>query len=113
MFAAHHKLENLTCIIDYNKLQSLQSVAQTLNLEPLAEKLSAFGCAVAIVDGHDHAELELVLSSTTKNKPTVVIANTVKGKGVSFMENQVAWHYKSPNQEELHQALIEIKASNA
>lgn len=108
MFAAHHNLENLTCIIDYNKLQSLQSVAQTLNLEPLAEKLSAFGCAVAIVDGHNHAELELVLSSTTKNKPTVVIANTVKGKGVSFMENQVSWHYKSPNQEELHQALIEI-----
>ncbi|MFT4634804.1 MAG: transketolase [Chitinophagales bacterium] len=113
MFAAHHKLENLTCIIDYNKLQSLQSVALTLNLEPLAEKLSAFGCAVVTVDGHSHTELERALSSTTKNRPTVVIANTVKGKGVSFMENQVAWHYKSPNQEELHQALTEIEASDA
>lgn len=113
MFATHHKLENLVCIIDYNKLQSLGSVAQTLNLEPLTEKLSAFGCAVSVVDGHDHSELERVLSSTTKDKPTVVIANTVKGKGVSFMENQVAWHYKSPNQEELHQALVEIEESNA
>ena len=113
MFATHHNLENLTCIIDYNKLQSLGSVAQTLNLEPLGEKLSAFGCAVIVVDGHDHSELERALSSTTKNKPTVVIANTIKGKGVSFMENQVAWHYKTPNQEELQQALAEIEESNA
>jgi len=113
MFAAHHKLEHLTAIIDYNKLQSLQSVAQTLNLEPLAEKLSAFGCSVVTVDGHDHAELSRALAVTAKGKPTVVIANTVKGKGVSFMQDQVAWHYKSPSKEELHQALIEIEASNA
>jgi transketolase len=113
MFAAHHKLENLISIIDYNKLQSLQAVADTLNLEPLTEKLVAFGCAVVTVDGHDHAELGRVLSSTTKNKPTVVIANTIKGKGVSFMENQVAWHYKSPNEEELQRALADIEASNA
>ena len=113
MFAAHHKLENLIGIIDYNKLQSLQTVEKTVNLEPLSEKLSAFGCAVVTVDGHDHAELARALSSTTKNKPKVVIANTIKGKGVSFMENQVAWHYKSPNEEELQRALTDIEASNA
>lgn len=113
MFAAHHQLSNLTAIIDYNKLQSLMSVAQTLNLEPLEEKLRAFGCSVLTVDGHNHTELAKALSVTTKNKPTVIIANTIKGRGVSFMQDEVAWHYKSPSNEELHQALIEIEASSA
>ena len=113
MFAAHHKLENLTAIIDYNKLQSLQSVAQTLNLEPLAEKLKAFGWSVVTVDGHDHVQLKKALSNTVKDTPKLVIADTVKGCGVSFMENQIAWHYKSPNETELHQALTEIEAHNA
>jgi transketolase len=113
MFAAHHKLDKLTAVIDYNKLQSLQSVALTLNLEPLAEKLRAFGCSVVTVDGHDHAELERALVVSATDKPTVVIANTIKGRGVSFMENQVAWHYKSPSEEELHKALDEIEANNA
>lgn len=113
MFAAHHQLSNLCIIIDYNKLQSLTSVAQTLNLEPLSEKLSAFGCSVLTIDGHNHSELARALSVTVKDKPIVIIANTVKGRGVSFMQNNVAWHYKSPSDEELHQALIEIEASSA
>ena len=113
MFAAHHELDNLICVIDYNKLQSLTSIAETLNLEPLAGKLSAFGCEVITVDGHDHTQLRSALSTRLHNRPLVVIANTTKGKGVSFMEDQVAWHYKSPTENELKIALSEIEASNA
>jgi len=113
MFAAHHKLSNLTAIIDYNKLQSLDSIANTLALEPLGEKLQAFGCDVLDVDGHDHSRLAEALSQSMGPKPTVVIAHTTKGKGVSFMENSVAWHYKNPTDEQLEQALLELECSNA
>ena len=113
MFAAHHKLENLVAVIDYNKLQSLDSTHATLNLEPLYEKLSAFGCKVIQVDGHNHEDLFGALSKTETNKPTVIIADTIKGKGVSFMENQVAWHYKSPDENELSIALSEVEENNA
>lgn len=95
MFAAHHKLDNLVAIVDYNNLQSLTTVERTLGLEPLERKASAFGWTVLDVDGHDHVALVAALSSQT-GKPTLIIARTVKGKGVSFMEDQVAWHYKSP-----------------
>ena len=112
MFAAHHKLDNLTAIIDCNNLQSLTTVDQTLGLEPLGDKLSAFGWAVLEVDGHDHDELLSVLSSVprNKNKPTALIARTIKGKGVGYMENKVEWHYKSPNEEQLSAALTEVEA---
>jgi transketolase len=113
MFAAHHKLGNLTAVIDYNKLQSLDSTYATLNLEPLADKLIAFGCTVVQVNGHDHNELACALGSFDREKPTVVIADTIKGKGVSFMEDQVAWHYKSPNLDELKQAISEVENSHA
>jgi transketolase len=113
MFAAHHKLNNITAIIDYNKLQSLDTVANTLGLEPLAQKLKAFGCEVLEIDGHDHIQIENALAKYTAIKPTVIIANTTKGKGVSFMENRVEWHYKNPNDENLGQALSEIEASYA
>lgn len=113
MFAAHHRLDNLTAIIDYNKLQSLDSVANTLGLEPLVDKLTAFECDVAEVDGHDHHQLLDVLSAQTMNKPRVIVAHTTKGKGVSFMENNVEWHYKNPNDEQLAIALAELKVSNA
>jgi transketolase len=113
MFAAHHRLDNLTAIIDYNKLQSLDSVANTLGLEPLADKLTAFECDVAEVDGHDHSQLFDALSTKKRNKPCVVVAHTTKGKGVSFMENNVEWHYKNPNDEQLATALAELEASNA
>jgi transketolase len=108
MFGAHHGLDNLVAIIDYNKLQSLTSVEQTLRLEPLAAKLDAFGWNVREIDGHDHAALGSALTVRASGKPSVVIAHTVKGKGVSFMENRVEWHYRSPNPEELASALADL-----
>lgn len=111
MFAAHHRLDNLIAIIDYNKLQSLTTVDQTLRIEPLADKLTAFGWAVKEVNGHDH---ESILTALTKEpwvtgKPMVLIAHTIKGKGVSFMENKVEWHYRSPTTLQLNAALTELE----
>ena len=110
MFAAHHGLDNLTAIVDYNKLQSLTTVEETLRIEPMADKVQAFGWAVRNVDGHDHAALRSALErgAGELGKPTFIIAHTTKGKGVSFMENALQWHYKSPNDTELSQALKEI-----
>lgn len=115
MFAAHHNLDNLVAIIDYNKLQSLTTVEKTLGLEPLAEKLRAFGWSVREVDGHDHDQLKQSLSSVPweLGKPSMLIAHTIKGKGVSFMENKVEWHYRSPNSEQLAQALAELEVPHA
>ena len=115
MFAAHHKLDKLVAIIDYNKLQSLTTVAKTLGLEPLAEKLKAFGWAVREVNGNDHDQLDLALNCTPweDDKPSVLIAHTTKGNGVSFMENKVEWHYRSPNQEQLAQAIAELELNHA
>ncbi len=112
MFAAHHKLDNLVAIIDYNKLQSLTTVDQTLRIEPLAEKLTAFGWAVREVDGHDHKALFTALNTVpwSPGKPSILIAHTIKGKGVSFMENCVEWHYRSPSDEQLARALAEIES---
>lgn len=110
MFAAHHRLDRLTAIIDYNKLQSLGSVADTLGLEPLADKLTAFGWAVREVDGHDHKALSVDLSASRweQGKPQMLIAHTIKGKGVPFMENKVEWHYRSPSAEQLVEALAAL-----
>lgn len=110
MFAAHHRLDNLTAIVDYNKLQSLTTVEQTLRIEPLADKARAFGWAVREVDGHDHAALTGLLTQPVweAGKPSFLIAHTTKGKGVSFMENSVEWHYKSPSADQLTQALEEL-----
>lgn len=113
MFAAHHGLDNLTAIIDYNKLQSLDTVANTLGLEPLRDKLQSFGWGVQEVDGHSHDELLNVLLSHPVGKPSMIIAHTVKGKGVSFMENTVAWHYKNPNDEQMLAALAELGVEDA
>lgn len=111
MFAAHHALDNLIAIIDYNKLQSLTSIENTISLEPLVDKIKAFGWAVVEVDGHDHDLLANYLQKTPfeSGKPSLIVAHTLKGKGVSFMENKVEWHYKSPNAEQLAKALEEIK----
>lgn len=110
MAAAHFRLSKLTAIIDYNKLQSLESTENTMGLEPLADKLSAFGWNVLEVDGHDHEALFNALSaSDTDARPRAVIAHTTKGKGVSFMENEVHWHYAPPNDEQLQQAISEIR----
>lgn len=110
MFAAHHGLDNLVAIIDYNKLQSLTTVEKTLRIEPLAEKFAAFGWDVREVDGHDHVALAAALGTSpwAAGKPSVLIAHTVKGKGVGYMEDKVEWHYRSPNAEQLAQALNEL-----
>ncbi len=111
MFAAHHRLDNLVAIIDYNKLQSLTTVEKTLRIEPLGDKLRAFGWAVRDVDGHDHAALADALTSTPwqPGQPSVLVAHTTKGKGVSFMENSVDWHYRSPTADHLAIALAELQ----
>jgi len=113
MFASHHKLNNLTAIIDYNKLQSLDTIQNTLGLEPLFDKLTAFGCHVVDISGHDLLALKQALDFIHPTKPTAVLAHTIKGKGVSFMENNVAWHYKNPNDEQLKLALEELEANYA
>ncbi len=112
LFAGHHRLDNLTAIIDYNKIQSLDFVEQTLKLEPLADKLRAFGWSVREVDGHDVGKLRTTLTAVPfeAGRPNAIIAHTVKGKGVSWMENKVLWHYRSPNAEELEKALAEVGA---
>jgi len=107
MFASHHELNNLTAIIDRNKLQSMKTTEETLSLEPLRDKLIAFGWNVIEVDGHNHDELFSAIDSDTK-KPKVIIANTIKGKGVSFMENEIAWHYRTPSGELFDQAMKEL-----
>ena len=109
LFASHNKLDNLVVIIDNNNLQSLTTVDDTLSLEPYDKKFLSFGCNVVKVDGHDHEQLNKVFSLNNPNlKPNVVIAKTIKGKGVSYMENEVKWHYKSPNTQELLIAIKEI-----
>lgn len=113
MFASHHKLVNITAIIDYNKLQSLDTTSNTLELEPLADKLRSFGAEVIEIDGHDHGQIFKSLTNKPRLKPRVILAHTIKGKGVSFMQNKVEWHYKSPNQNELAKAILEIEVVNA
>jgi len=113
MFAAHHRLNNLIAIIDYNKLQSLGSVANTLGIEPLVDKLTAFGWEVQEVDGHSHSQLLDGLTTKATDRPRAFVAHTVKGKGVSFMENRVEWHYKYPNADQLSSALAELGGANA
>jgi transketolase len=108
LFASHHQLNNLIAIIDRNNLQSMDTTENTLSLEPLADKWQAFGWQVTTVNGHDHAQLIQALKKST-NKPHCIIANTIKGKGVSYMENQVAWHYKTPKGQEFEQALQELE----
>ena len=110
MFAAHHRLDNLLCVVDYNKLQSLGSIEQTLNLEPFHSKFAAFGWSVREADGHDHAALAELLADVPwePGKPSMLIAHTTKGKGISFMEGAVAWHYRNPTPELLAQALAEL-----
>ena len=111
MFASHHNLDNLVAIVDYNKLQSIYSPKLTLNLEPFRSKWESFGWSVVEVDGHDHAELTdaLQAESPGSGKPLCVIAHTVKGKGVSFMENNNLWHYRTAQDEEYKDAKKELE----
>jgi transketolase len=110
LFAAHHELDNLVAVVDYNGIQSLDRVEATLRLEPLADKVRAFGWEPLEVPGHDISALRQALERVpaTSGKPTLVIARTVKGKGVSWMEDKVLWHYRAPNEGELQEALRQI-----
>jgi transketolase len=112
MFAAHCKLDNLVAVVDYNKLQSLAPISETMTLEPFVDKWQAFGWSVQRLDGHDHNALHAAFDKIPfeTGKPSVVIADTVKGKGISFMENQVLWHYRSPQGEEFEAAMAELDA---
>ena len=111
MTAAHHKLDHVCAIIDCNKVQENGPTHEIKNLEPLAAKWVAFGWNVLEIDGHSIEALKGAFDqfNNTKGKPTVIIANTIKGKGVSFMEGKSAWHGKAPNKEQLAQALAELK----
>jgi transketolase len=110
LFAAHHELDNLVAIVDYNKIQSLGRVEEVLTLEPLADKWRAFGWQVIELDGHDHARILAAFqsASASRGRPVVLLAHTVKGKGVRYMEDQLAWHYRSPTAEQLEQGLREL-----
>ena len=109
MFAPHHKLSNLTAVIDYNKIQSFGATNEVINQEPIFDKWKSFGWKVLEIDGHDHHALLDAFNSPHENLPKMIIAHTVKGKGVSFMENSLDWHYKSPNDEQLKLALKELE----
>ena len=114
LFAAHHKLNNLIAIIDRNLLQSINSTEDTLALEPFADKWKAFGWDVEQVDGHDHKKiLTAITKIRSSRKPICIIANTTKGKGVSFMENETLWHYRSAKGKEYENALKELKEKDA
>ena len=110
--ASHYKLDNLVGIIDYNGLQIAGAVEKVMNPQPLDERWKAFGWEVVVLDGHDPDELVRTFGNApfVEGKPTMVIARTVKGKGVSFMENKAEWHHRVPTQEELAKALEEITA---
>ncbi len=111
LFAAHHGLDNLIAIVDYNKIQSLAPVAETLGLEPFTDKWQSFGWDVKEVDGHDHDQMATMLDNPEPGKPRVVIAHTTKGKGVSFMENSVLWHYRTARGQEFEAAISELERS--
>jgi transketolase len=108
--AGHRKLENLTLIIDRNRLQQGARTEDTASLDPLDDKWRAFGWQVEVVDGHDHAALLAALRADPKGrgKPLCIIANTVKGKGVSFMHDNVAWHHGVPTKQQYEQAMAEL-----
>ncbi len=110
LFAGHHKLSNLVAIVDFNRIQSFGSVAEVLDLGDLAGKVRGLGWDVTEVDGHDHAALLGALGPQRigQGMPLMVIARTVKGKGVSFMENRLEWHYHSVDAKQLEQALDEV-----
>jgi len=110
LFAPQHRLDNLVAIIDYNKIQSLGAVAEVLELAPLAAKFQAFRWAVREVDGHNHEAIKTALGELPRQpgSPSCLIAHTIKGKGVDFMENKLLWHYKSPDDIQISEAVRQL-----
>jgi len=110
LVAAHQKLNHLTVVIDYNKIQAFGRTNQVTKLEPFKQKWLSFGWKVFEVDGHSISQLQKALTTpNAKNKPTVIIAHTILGKGVSFMEDDLGWHYWNPSDEQLKDGLKELK----
>ena len=114
MCAAHYKLNNLTAFIDFNGLQIDGDITKVMNPCPIDKKFEAFGWNVLVIDGHNYEEIidAIEKAKECKDKPTVVVCNTVKGKGVSFMENQAAWHGTAPSKEQCEVALNELGGEN-
>jgi len=112
MAAAHYKLDNLCIIVDNNGLQIDGNIADVMSPYPIVDKLKAFGFHTVAIDGHDFDQIEAALNEakTVKGKPTAIVMKTVKGKDVSFMENNAGWHGKAPNDAEYAQAMSELKA---
>ena len=113
LITAHHKLDNLFVVVDFNGLQAMGKVKEILNVEPLKDKWKAFGWEVREIDGHNFEEIEksLTLPPLEKEKPIVIIARTIKGKGVSFMEGDNLYHYKAPSDGEYQRALKELESN--
>lgn len=114
LFASKQQLSNLTVIVDYNRMQGLGCTEDILGLEPFADKWRAFGWNTIVIDGHDHIQLKSTLDKSldSDRKPKVVVANTIKGKGVSFMQNDLLWHYRFPHSGwEYDQAVTELHSS--
>lgn len=111
MSAAHYKLDNLTAFLDLNGLQIDGSNEEIMSISPIDEKFKSFGWNVVTIDGHCFEEISKAIddAKATKGKPTIIICKTVKGKGVSFMENNVNWHGSAPNKEETEKALAELE----
>ena len=108
MSAAHYKLDNLTIVVDRNRLQQGARTEDTNALDPLDDKLDAFGLEVRVIDGHDYTELYNAFQPSKTGKPVAIIANTIKGKGISFVEDRVEWHHKVPSAEQVELALEEL-----
>ena len=110
MAAAHYQLDNLCGIVDWNGLQIDGRITDVMNPEPIDQKFAAFGWAVQVVDGHDYAAILAALAKAraVKGRPSLILCRTIKGKGVSFMENQAGWHGSAPKDEERAQALEEL-----
>lgn len=108
MSAVHHRLDNMVIIIDYNGLQAMDSIEKIMSIDGFAERCKAFGFDADDIDGHDYGAIKKALQKRTGGKPRVVIAHTVKGKGISFMENAPIWHYRIPDEEEMKVALKEL-----
>lgn len=110
MAAAHYQLDNLTAFLDYNGLQIDGHTDEVMNINPITDKWKSFGWNVVVIDGHDYDQIfdALEKAERAKNQPTMIIAKTVKGKGVSFMENQAGWHGNAPKKEEAEKALEEL-----
>ena len=111
MFAGHYKLNNLTVFLDFNGLQIDGDITKVMNPTPFDKKFEAFGWEVVTIGAHDFAQIEdAVAMSEKSDKPTLILAHSVKGKGVSFMENEAGWHGAAPNQEQYEQAIAELDA---